>query len=354
MARTPTVAKDQHIHSRCGNCYRGRRPHSAKPAPHPHPTNRIDSGIRKERKISPVKAKHLIKALETLPIIFGDSNIPPETPRDASLTLLDLPAELRIMIYEYLFSNLLIHINRRKGPASSSRVHFTSSACIKQSSKSPLLCRNPIFDIIDKKRCNHLEPAKRDQNRMAFFLTCRLIFQETRLMIYSQPVLHIGHEDFRPFVDMLNPDQRGAIRRLTLTSPFMSGRRIDGNVGDALRCAREMLPNLRRVGFQGPMSNGMMATNTLVLFAPRWRMWNVSQALLEFRTRSNVESLVLETWTLYRTRDVWTMYVFKAKQEKMQWQKDPENFTKEMDKGELVVSKRRKLDIWKWREYWPY
>ena len=53
---------------------------------------------------------------------------------------LELPAELRLMIYDNLFSSLLVHINQRTDTYDSPQPHFIGSACMEPQKDSPFLC----------------------------------------------------------------------------------------------------------------------------------------------------------------------------------------------------------------------
>jgi len=126
---------------------------------------------------------------------------------------LELPAELRLMIYDNLFSSLLVHINQRQDLHDSTHTYFIASACMEPQKDSP---------------------ERQLLNPLAFFLTCRLVYSETRFMIYSEPVLQLRYEDSKPFINKLKSEQLSAIRRLSLTTSFLFGLAMTGDVNNEL------------------------------------------------------------------------------------------------------------------------
>ncbi|KAF2801933.1 uncharacterized protein BDZ99DRAFT_469231 [Mytilinidion resinicola] len=228
------------------------------------------------------------------------------------LTLLDLPTELRLEIYDYLLDDLLMHIYH--DPTVKSRLCCSSSACA-QTDESSLLCKFPNWTIADG-CCNYETPREDCKNPLVFAFTSKKIYQETSLLLYSRPTFHISHVILMPFLYSLKDDQRSAIQSLIVTGPFMGGRRAVTNAGDALEKACDLLPGLRRIGVQMPISNGLMAGNSLDP-RPRWHMWKFSQVLLASR-KEGVQQVVLETTSLYKGGDT-RLVVFKAKQEAKEW-----------------------------------
>ncbi|KAF2495497.1 hypothetical protein BU16DRAFT_539447 [Lophium mytilinum] len=253
-------------------------------------------------------------------------NVHPDEPADTTsptaapaypksgLTLLDLPTEVRLEIYDYLFDDLLMHIY--SDPSVKSRFCCSSSACA-QTAESSLLCKSPNWTIVDG-CCNYETPEEDCKNRLVFVFTSKKIYQETSLLLYSRPAFHISHVILLPFLRSLTLDQRNAIRRLTVAGPFMGGRRAVANAGDALEEAAGLLPGLRRIGVQVPVSNGLMAGISLFPGSyPRWHMWKFSQVLLSLR-REGIEQVVLETTFLLQWGET-SLIVFKAKQEAKEW-----------------------------------
>jgi len=260
---------------------------------------------------------------------------------------LELPVELRLMIYGNLFSSLLVHINQRKDLYDSTHPHFIGSACMEPQKDSPFLCAYPIWSIFNDKRCNHKAPERQLLNPLAFFLTCRLVYSETRFMIYSEPVLQLSYEDSEPFINKLKSEQLSAIRRLSLTTPFLTGRRMNNDVGNALGYIKKKLPQLRGIGMQTPVSIGMMTGSTDL-----WKSWFLSQAL-RFRQGDDMKEVVLEAWVRQQDAEGESMIVFKAEQTRNEWQKDEQGMRITNERKRIAVEESRKA----WnvlQHYWPY
>lgn len=262
---------------------------------------------------------------------------------------LELPAELRLMIYDNLFSYLLVHINQRRDSYHSTHPHFIGSACMEPQKDSPFLCAYPIWSIFNGKRCNHEAPERQLLNPLAFFLTCRLVYSETRFMIYSEPVLQLRYEDSKPFINKLKGEQLSAIRRLSLTTPFLTGRRMSNDVSNALEYIRKKLPQLRGIGMQTPVSIGMMTERS----KDPWKSWYLSQALLRFRQGDDMKEVVLEAWVRGQDAKGESMIVFKAEQTRDEWQKDEQGIRITNERKRITVKESR--TVWNvLQHYWLY
>lgn len=261
---------------------------------------------------------------------------------------LELPAELRLMIYDNLFSSLLIHINQRKDSYDSTHPHFIGSACMEPQKDSPFLCAYPIWSIFNDKRCNHKAPKWQLLNPLAFFLTCRLIYSETRCMIYSEPVLQLRYEDSKPFINKLKGEQLSAIRRLSLTTPFLTGQRMDKDVANTLEYIQKKLPQLRGIGMQIPVSIGMMTKGS----KDPWKSWFLSQALLRFRQGDDMKEVVLEAWLRRPSARGEHMTVFKAEQTRDEWQKDEQGMR--ITKERKWITKEESRKIGNVLQHWLY
>ena len=244
---------------------------------------------------------------------------------------LELPAELRLMIYDNLFSSLLVHINQRQDLHDSTHTYFIASACMEPQKDSPFLCTYPIWSTFNGKRCNHRAPERQLLNPLAFFLTCRLVYSETRFMIYSEPVLQLRYDDSKPFINKLKGEQLSAIRRLSLTTPFITGRRMNKDVANTLEYIQKKLPQLRGIGMQTLVSIGMMTEGS----KDPWKSWFLSQALLRFRQGDDMKEVVLETWVRQQDVKGESMIVFKAEQTRDEWQKD--------EQGMRITNKRKRI-----------
>ena len=224
---------------------------------------------------------------------------------------LELPAELRLMIYDNLFSSLLVHINQRQDLHDSTHTYFIASACMEPQKDSPFLCTYPIWSTFNGKRCNHRAPERQLLNPLAFFLTCRLVYSETRFMIYSEPVLQLRYEDSKPFINKLKSEQLSAIRRLSMTTSFLFGLGMTDDVSNELGYIQKKLPQLRGIGMQTPTFD-----------TDPWKSWFLSPELLRFRQGDDMKEVVLEIWVRQRDEEGQSMIVFKAEQTRDEWQKD--------------------------------
>ncbi|OCK96386.1 uncharacterized protein K441DRAFT_656975 [Cenococcum geophilum 1.58] len=255
---------------------------------------------------------------------------------------LELPAELRLMIYDNLFSSLLVHINQRQDSYGSTRTYFIASACMEPQKDSPFLCAYPIWSIFNGKRCNHRVPERQLLNPLAFFLTCRLVYSETRFMIYSEPVLQLRYEDSKPFIKKLKSEQLSAIRRLSLTTPFLFGLGMTDDLSNALGYIQKKLPQLRGIGMQTPTS----ATGP-------WKSWFLSPELLRFRQGDDMKEVVLEIWVQQRDAEGKSMIVFKAEQTRDEWQKDEQGIRITNERKSIAKEEHRACNLF-WRNWLYY
>ena len=247
-----------------------------------------------------------------------------------------------------LFSSLLVHINQRQDLHDSTHTYFTASACMEPQKDSPFLCTYPIWSTFNGKRCNHRAPERQLLNPLAFFLTCRLVYSETRFMIYSEPVLQLRYEDSKPFINKLKGEQLSAIRRLSLTTPFLTGQRMDKDVANTLEYIQKKLPQLRGIGMQIPVSIGMMTKGS----KDPWKSWFLSQALLGFRQGDDMKEVVLEAWLRRPSARGEHMTVFKAEQTRDEWQKDEQGMR--ITKERKWITKEESRKIGNVLQHWLY
>jgi hypothetical protein len=247
---------------------------------------------------------------------------------------LELPAELRLMIYDNLFSSLLVHINQRQDLHDSTHTYFIASACMEPQKDSPFLCTYPIWSTFNGKRCNHRAPERQLLNPLAFFLTCRLVYSETRFMIYSEPVLQLRYEDSKPFINKLKSEQLSAIRRLSLTTSFLFGLGMTDDVSNELGYIQKKLPRLRGIGMQTPTFD-----------TDPWKSWFLSPELLRFRQGDDMKEVVLEIWVRQRDAEGESMIVFKAEQTRDEWQKDEQGIRITNERKSIAKEEDRVLNL---------
>jgi len=235
------------------------------------------------------------------PRTFKRQQIVRPTPKNPQATLLGLPTELRLKIYQYGFHSTLIHIHHYEAQLGAdgtevSPPRFTWTPCQGSNPKCLLLCENSRWSGLCKNKDRCAAESSSPPEPKGFFAlmwTCKFIHQEARESIYRNSVISINPKDLLPWLDYVSWNQLHNLRRINLAC-----RDQDLSI---LKKLREHAPNLEGVAFQGPASLMRSWYGGRIDRENPWRNWrNLSCAEALYELPSNM-TVVIE-WLAWRKR----------------------------------------------------
>jgi hypothetical protein len=196
-------------------------------------------------------------------------------------SLLGLPAELRLSIYEHLYETLIVHIHHHSEGETN---QFTWTPCRAASESSRLLCANPKWSGLCKEedRCSYEAESPRElAGAWALAATNRLIRQEAHELFFRKSVVSIHPQDLTPWLDHLikrDPLQVENLRHVTLAGPN-SWKTMCKLEFDTVRTR---IPNLQSLGVQcqNPLYHWVNMSDRPGLKAgevdfKKWHEWNI-------------------------------------------------------------------------------
>ncbi|KAF2115357.1 hypothetical protein BDV96DRAFT_77094 [Lophiotrema nucula] len=262
----------------------------------------------------PTKPRKALHASRRTPLATSE---PPSRPPSPSIwrepanpqaTMLGIPTELRLQIYEHVFHSTLMHIHRHEfGEFIGGSWHpprFFWTACRQPNPDHPMLCANPKYSALcnEEDRCTYRpDDPPESSGAVALRRTCRLIHQETQNLAQRGSTISIHPKDLDSWLFELKkvaPKQLESIRRVTLmgtdtwrTPLFTAFRRL------------KMLENLEAIAFQGQVAKWTLLNLQSNKNAPevRWGNWQLLNWLKDFPCNVKVvaEGLV---WNKSRPR----------------------------------------------------
>ncbi|KAH7378326.1 hypothetical protein BKA66DRAFT_533036 [Pyrenochaeta sp. MPI-SDFR-AT-0127] len=175
---------------------------------------------KKQQQPKPRIAKKRATKKTTLREVLNDHPAATfKTPSNPQATLEGLPAELRLLIYDYLCDSAIIHVHRHCGFGSKG-TRFTWTPCRSQNSTYPLLCANPKWSGMcdEEERCTYkIYAPPEPRGFWALGASNKWIRSEAQEFFLRRTVISIHPHELRYWLDHLdkhNPDQPAQIHSL--------------------------------------------------------------------------------------------------------------------------------------------
>ncbi|USP75087.1 uncharacterized protein yc1106_02361 [Curvularia clavata] len=192
--------------------------------------------VKKEAKRPSVNVHRKRKAEPK--VVDPSSNTHPaatfKTPKNPQATFEGIPAELRVMIYEFASQSTMIHVHMHLEDykpftgihdLANAVLKFSWTPCRGTNPKSPLLCANPKWSAMCKEedRCTHkLTAPPEPRGFWALIASNKVIRREAKAPCLRNTVISIGpYELGRWFCHLVEyaPSHIEQIRRITIAGP---------------------------------------------------------------------------------------------------------------------------------------
>ncbi|KAH6643778.1 hypothetical protein C7974DRAFT_5319 [Boeremia exigua] len=172
-------------------------------------------------------------------------------------SLLGIPAELRLEIYDYLWDNTLIHIHKR--PSTTKKgLKLTWTPCL--GTNLAQLCSHPSWDntVNQEERCS--EDPKRPDPTLGIFamrFVCKALHDDLKDAYQYKPTISLSATSVSLFIKDTPRSSLERIESLTFSSTRATLERRHSRYSDyprtiihAYRRLRRLLPKLQTVKFQ--------------------------------------------------------------------------------------------------------